>query len=40
MEPQEARILDMVADDMTGPYDKPALTWVAGALIEMSRSAA
>lgn len=33
--PQAATILDLVADDMTGPYQQPAPTWVAGALIEM-----
>ena len=34
--PQEPVILDLVADDMTGPYQKLAPTWVAAALIEMS----
>lgn len=34
--PMEGTILDIVADDMTGPYNKPAPTWVAGALIELS----
>jgi hypothetical protein len=33
--PLEGRILDIVADDMTAAYNKPAPTWVAGALIEM-----
>jgi len=33
--PQEPRILDLLADDMTGPYGRPAPTWVAAALIEM-----
>jgi hypothetical protein len=33
--PLEGRILDIVADDMSPAYDKPAPTWVAGALIEM-----
>jgi hypothetical protein len=33
--PLEGRILDIVADDMAPAYDKPAPTWVAGALIEM-----
>ena len=33
--PLEGHILDIVSDDMTGPYNKPAPTWVAGALIEL-----
>lgn len=33
--PLEAEILDLVADDMTGPYRKPAPTWVAGALVAL-----
>ncbi|UCF61889.1 MAG: hypothetical protein JSV37_04180 [Anaerolineaceae bacterium] len=33
--PLEGKILDIVSDDMTEPYNKPAPTWVAGALIEM-----
>ncbi|MEZ4650482.1 MAG: hypothetical protein R3E97_17195 [Candidatus Eisenbacteria bacterium] len=33
--PREGRILDLVADDMTGPYGAPAPTWVAGALIAL-----
>jgi hypothetical protein len=33
--PQEPQILDLLADDMTGPYAHPAPTWVAGALIAM-----
>jgi hypothetical protein len=33
--PLEGHILDIVSDDMTGPYHKPAPTWVAGALIEL-----
>jgi hypothetical protein len=33
--PLEGKILDIVSDDMTGPYNKPAPTWVAGALIEL-----
>lgn len=32
--PLEGRILDLISDDMTGPYNAPAPTWVAGALIE------
>ena len=34
--PQEGRILDLIADDMTAAYDKPAPTWVAGALITLN----
>jgi hypothetical protein len=33
--PLEGRILDIVADDMTVAYDRPAPSWVAGALIEL-----
>ncbi len=33
--PQDAHILDILADDMTGPYNKPAPTWVCGALIAL-----
>lgn len=33
--PLAAKILDLVADDMTGPYQKPAPTWVAGALVAL-----
>lgn len=33
--PQQGRILDLIADDMTAAYDKPAPTWVAGALIAL-----
>ncbi len=29
------RVLDLVADDMSGPYDALSPTWVAGALIEL-----
>ena len=35
--PLRGRILDLVADDMTGPYQAPAPTWVAGALIALDR---
>jgi hypothetical protein len=31
--PVRGNVLDLVADDMSGPYDAPAPTWVAGALI-------
>jgi len=31
----EGQILDIVSDDMTGPYNKPAPTWVACSLIEL-----
>ena len=34
--PLEARVLDLVAEDMTGPYQKPAPSWVAGALVRFS----
>ena len=33
--PLEGRILDLVTDDMTVAYQKPAPSWVAGALIEL-----
>lgn len=33
--PLEGRVLDLVADDMTVQYAKPAPSWVAGALIEL-----
>ncbi len=33
--PQEGRILDLIADDMSAAYDKPAPTWAAGALIAL-----
>lgn len=33
--PLEGTILDLVADDMSVAYDKPAPTWVAGALLEL-----
>jgi hypothetical protein len=33
--PLEGRILDLIADDMTAAYNKPAPTWVAGALIAL-----
>jgi hypothetical protein len=32
------RILDLVAEDMTGPYQKPAPSWVAGALVACTPS--
>jgi hypothetical protein len=38
--PLEDHILDIVSDDMTGPYNKPAPTWVAGALMELIPSVA
>ncbi|HLK58657.1 MAG TPA: hypothetical protein VKU00_18950 [Chthonomonadaceae bacterium] len=38
--PMEAALLDIVADDMTGPYNKPAPTWVAGALVALTPQAA
>jgi hypothetical protein len=34
--PFEARILDLLGDDMTGPYAARAPTWVAAALIEVA----
>ncbi len=37
--PLKGKILDIVSDDMTGPYNTPAPTWVAGALIELVPSA-
>ncbi len=33
--PVRGCVLDIVDEDMTGPYDAPAPTWVAGALIEL-----
>jgi len=33
--PVSGRVLDLVADDMSGPYGAPDPTWVAGALIEL-----
>jgi hypothetical protein len=33
--PVSGRVLDLVADDMSGPYEAPSPTWVAGALIEL-----
>jgi len=33
--PQQGRILDLIADDMSLAYHKPAPTWVAGALITL-----
>lgn len=33
--PLQGQILDLVSDDMTTAYQKPAPTWVAGALIEL-----
>jgi hypothetical protein len=33
--PLEPRILDLIADDMTGPYNSPPPTWVACALVEL-----
>ncbi|MCW3096285.1 MAG: hypothetical protein JWL77_1903 [Chthonomonadaceae bacterium] len=33
--PQEGRILDLIADDMSVAYHKPTPTWVAGALIAL-----
>jgi hypothetical protein len=32
--PLEGRILDLTSEDMTGPYRKPAPSWVAGALVQ------
>ena len=34
--PFESRVLDLVAEDMTGPYRQPAPSWVAGALVAFS----
>ena len=34
--PCQGRLLDLVAEDMTGPYDAPAPSWVAGALVAFS----
>jgi hypothetical protein len=36
--PLEGEILDLVADDMTGAYKKPAPSWVAGALVKLRRT--
>jgi hypothetical protein len=33
--PLEGRILDLIWDDMAAIYNKPAPTWVAGALVEL-----
>ncbi len=35
-QPLEVTILDIVADDMSEPYQKPPPTWVAGALITLA----
>jgi hypothetical protein len=35
--PLEGRILDLVWEDMSTAYDKPAPTWVSGALIDLQR---
>lgn len=35
--PRQFEILDLVADDMSGPYGSPSPTWVAGALITLSQ---
>lgn len=35
--PLQAQILDLIGDDMSGPYNKPRPTWVAGALIALER---
>ena len=37
--PGSAEILDLITDDMSGPYDSPAPTWVAGALIALHPAA-
>ncbi len=37
IKPRTAHLYDLVADDMTGPYSSPSPTWVAGALIGLSR---
>jgi hypothetical protein len=34
--PFDGRVLDLVAEDMTRPYGKPAPSWVAGALVAFS----
>ena len=34
--PCQGRVLDLVAEDMTGPYGAPAPSWVAGALVAFS----
>ena len=36
-QPASFTIFDLVADDMSGPYDSPSPTWVAGALIALHR---
>jgi hypothetical protein len=36
--PKHFEILDLVADDMTGPYNSPPPTWVAGALIALKKN--
>ena len=33
--PVSGRVLDLVADDMSGPYNASSPTWVAGALMEL-----
>ncbi|MBN2170536.1 MAG: hypothetical protein JW819_04345 [Candidatus Krumholzibacteriota bacterium] len=37
--PLAGELLDLVADDMSGPYGAPAPTWVAGALIALRPAA-
>lgn len=37
--PIEGRILDLTSEDMTGPYRKPAPSWVAGALVQFRPTA-
>jgi hypothetical protein len=36
--PVSSRLLDLVVDDMTAAYDAPPPTWVAGALIALTRT--
>jgi hypothetical protein len=36
--PEQFEILDLIADDMTGPYNSPPPTWVAGALVKLMRT--
>ena len=36
--PVEGEILDLLADDMTGPYQAQAPTWVAGALLALHKA--
>jgi hypothetical protein len=36
--PLEGEILDLVADDMMNAYNRPAPSWVAGALIKLQRA--